>query len=221
MASEVDIYNLALTHLGDSASVSSPTEASTQAAYCRQFYSIARDMVMEGHDWGFATTRTSLALLAANETSTWLYAYAVPSDCLNTIAVLPSDAGNDYNTGQTAPTPWPDVRPFNTSAYQPQPYALEALQDGTPVIYTNQQNAVLRYTRTITDPGRFPPTLVMALSYQLAALVAGPLIKGDVGQGVADKMQQRAIQFLAIAHAADVGDTHHDTQHVVPWIAGR
>ena len=45
MPSEVDICNLALGHLGDSATVATidPPEGSAQAEHCARFYPIARD----------------------------------------------------------------------------------------------------------------------------------------------------------------------------------
>ena len=49
MASEVDICNLALGHLGDNATVASlnPPEGSVQAQHCARFYPIARDALLE------------------------------------------------------------------------------------------------------------------------------------------------------------------------------
>ena len=59
MSSEIDICNLALARLGDDATVASidPPEGSAQAEQCARFYSIARDTMLEMHDWRFATKR--------------------------------------------------------------------------------------------------------------------------------------------------------------------
>ena len=45
MASDVDVCNLALAHLGDEATVASisPPEGSAQAGHCARFYPMARD----------------------------------------------------------------------------------------------------------------------------------------------------------------------------------
>ena len=63
MASEVDICNLALSHLGDNATVASidPPEGSAQAEHCSRFYPIARDTLLEMHNWNFSTRRAVLA----------------------------------------------------------------------------------------------------------------------------------------------------------------
>ena len=54
MASEIAICNLALSHLGDAANIASidPPEGSAQAEHCATFYPIARDSLLEMHDWG-------------------------------------------------------------------------------------------------------------------------------------------------------------------------
>ena len=59
MSSEVAICNLALAHLGDSATVASidPPEGSAQSEHCARFYPIARDALLEMHAWKFATRR--------------------------------------------------------------------------------------------------------------------------------------------------------------------
>ena len=77
MASDVGICNLALSRLGDAATVSSidPPEGSTQADLCATFYPMARDSLLEMHAWAFATRRVDLSLLTA-ETDAWVYAYA-------------------------------------------------------------------------------------------------------------------------------------------------
>ena len=68
MASEVDICNLALGHLGDNATVSSisPPEGSAQAEHCARFYPLARDALLEMGYWNFAMRRVALAQLTMN-----------------------------------------------------------------------------------------------------------------------------------------------------------
>ena len=67
MASAVDICNLALSRIGDIASVQSidPPEASAQAIHCARFYPVARDSMLERHPWGFATLRKTLKSIMA------------------------------------------------------------------------------------------------------------------------------------------------------------
>jgi hypothetical protein len=164
MSSAVDIYNLALGHLGDEATVSSPTESSVQAEHCNRFYPMARDAMLAGHAWSFATKRISLALLSTDETpDTWDYAYALPSTCLEAISVLEPGAEDDADTS---------------------PFIIEALQNGTLAVFTNVEDATLRYIEQITDTTKFPPLFVLALARLLASMLAGPIIKGEAGMKV-------------------------------------
>ena len=65
MASVVAICNTALSHIGDSANVTSidPPDGSAQAGYCATFYPIALSAILEMASWGFATARSTLAAL--------------------------------------------------------------------------------------------------------------------------------------------------------------
>src|SRR6266567_8578955 len=99
MASVVAICNAALSHIGDSANVTSidPPDGSAQAGYCATFYPLALASLLEMATWGFATVRAPLAQLNTNPASTWLYAYAYPADAINVISVLSPDALDDYS----------------------------------------------------------------------------------------------------------------------------
>lgn len=208
MASEVDIVNLALAHLGDNATVVSldPPEGSAQAEHAARFYPIARDSLLELHQWGFSTKRVALALLSSG-CSEWDYAYAQPSDAFNIIAVLSPDASNAYSAGM--------------GAYTPPPFACEIDANGADVIYTDQAEAVLRYTGIVTDTTMFSPLFVMTLSWHLASLLAGPLLKGDVGAAEGKRCAQMMQGYLSKAMVSDAGQRRSTPQHNVGWISGR
>ena len=76
MASEVDICNVALGHLGDEAAISAidPPDGSVQASHCARIYPMARDELIEMHNWRFAVKRKALALLATTEQPQTLWA---------------------------------------------------------------------------------------------------------------------------------------------------
>jgi hypothetical protein len=78
MATEVDICNLALGHLGDNATVASltPPEGSAQAEHAARFYPISRDTLLESHAWNFATRRATMPLVnmhTRSQTIAWIY----------------------------------------------------------------------------------------------------------------------------------------------------
>lgn len=201
MSSEVDICNVALAHLGDSGTVASisPPEGSAQAEHCARFYPIARDAMLEIHTWDFITRRLALTLLTATNDQ-WLYVYSTPNKMLRAIAVIDPDAENDDD---------------------PQPFALETLSTGEKVICTNMEDAVLRYTQSITDSTKFSPAFTMALTWLLASMLAGPVIKGDVGAAEGKRCYQMFQGHLSAAVGSDSVQRHGMPTHTAPWISGR
>lgn len=200
MASVVDLCNLALGHLGDDATVSSidPPEGSAQAEHCQRFYPIARDQLLAMHTWSFATKRVALGLLNTTELpASWLFCYARPSNCLSAVSVLMPTITDVVSASFTAPAPVVD----DTDT---QEFIEEVLQDGTQVIFSNVENATLRYITSVTDTTKFTPLFNVALARLLASYLAGPILKGEAGMKVAEAHMQ---VFLKVdqprAEAAD------------------
>lgn len=232
MASDVDICNLALAHLGDEATVSSidPPEGSAQAEHCARFYPMARDTVLEAHDWNFATTRGVLALVGSAWPS-WAFCYELPSACVRAISVLPPGALDDYSVGfpRTASSlgyPGATFVPHG-AAYMPQEFSIETGEsdgndaDDRRLLYTNQEGAVLRYTRRVEDTTRFPPLFVDALSRLLASYLAGPVVKGTEAISVAQAQLQAYRAIITQATVSDSNQRSIKPRQSVPWIAGR
>lgn len=225
MASETDIANMALSHIGEEANVSSinPPEGSVYADYCARWYPFARDSVIQEHEWSFAKRRIALAQLAYNYPM-WQYAYAYPDDCLKVFAILPPEAQNDYSIG-LPPQPYP--YPFYGHAivpggmYTPQEFDTEGDSNGNQIILTNQPNALARYVVRVTDTTKFSPLVVMTISRLLASLLAGPIIKGSEGAQVASGQFTAYQRALAEAITADSQQRRVKPLQVVPWIAGR
>ncbi|MFA6051566.1 MAG: hypothetical protein WC762_03150 [Methylobacter sp.] len=188
-ASDVDICNLALAHLGDEASVTSinPPDQSPQAAYCAKFYPISLAIALDDHNWGFATKTVTLALLT-NPSSLWTYCYALPSTFINVQALF--DAASVGDVGRI------------TGSNQ-QEYSVETDDLENSIIYTNQSNAMLKYTSFVSNPTKFSPAFIDALSWRLAAFLAGPIIRGDVGVSASLKCMQAYQAALSNAKESD------------------
>lgn len=192
MASAVDIANIALSHIGADAVVTSlsPPDGSVEAGHCARFLPIARQAALAGHDWSFARKRVALAEVT-NDSEEWLYRYQVPSDCLRARQVLqPVD---------------PDGRERGAARYT---------QAGDK-LYTDQADAVLLYTTDVTDTTKYTPEFVTALGMILAGYVAGPLIKGREGMTVGEGWAQRGTAMLRQAAADDSNGTK-DTAPFTP-----
>lgn len=220
MASEVDVCNLALGHLGDKATVSSinPPEGSAQAEHCARFYPIARNLVLEAHEWGFATKRANLTLLSATPPAGFCFVYQAPTDCLNIIDLLrPFDPTFHalYGAGRMPDESW---------TLDAVPYELEVLADGTQVIYTDLENAQIRYVAAITDTTKFSAQVVDAISWLLAVYLAGPVIKGDTGAQYASSCMKAYSMSLGQAMANDANNRRRKpSQGQMPptWMSNR
>lgn len=201
MASEVNICNLALAHLGDNATVASidPPEGSAQAEHCARFYPVARDSLLELHAWKFATKRTRLASIDT-ESWSWGFAYAEPSDALKLLAVLPPSADSDAQT---------------------QPYEPETGYSSADLILCNTEDATLRYISHVTDTTRFSPLFTLTLSWHLASMLAGPIIKGDVGAAEAKRCAAMMQAFLSKAIVSDANQRKAEINHSPTWIQRR
>jgi hypothetical protein len=217
MSSDVDIANLALSHLGDSATVATfnPPEGSPQAEHCARWYPIARDSLLEMHTWNFATKRVQLAEVATTF-SQWRHAYAQPTDMLLAVALLDSTSPGDYGAavsvyGQTYSLP-------NDSGPE---FVCEVDEFSNSVIYTNQEAAVLRYISRVEDSGKFSPLFTLALSWHLAGMLAGPVLTGDVGIAESKRCAEMAAAWFARAVGADSRQRKVTLQHNPIWLGGR
>lgn len=225
MASVVDICNQALSHLGDSATVANidPPEGSAQAEHCARFYPQALATLLEMHAWAFATRRATLANVA-NPSSTWAYAYALPSNTVNVLSLLAADASDDYSsTMQSSASAYDNAYARNTvgGAYTPQDFSIETDDDGNDLVLTNQHNAVLRYTVLVNDPTKFSPLFIEALGWMLASKLAGPVLKGEVGMQAAQACTKTCLYWLGQAKASDAAQRRANPRQQVGWMNAR
>ena len=190
---EVQICNLALANLGDKATISSfrTSDGSRQSALCLQFYDLALNGVLQRHPWDFSIRRTSPTKATTDRTE-WLYSFYLPDDFVGVLAVLPKEPSDDvcYMNRPTALE-----------------YAIELDANYKRRIYCNQDDVVIRYHAKITDPHYYSEMFVQALSWKLATLLAGPLVKGEAGVAAAQRSQQMFEFMMQQATAFDATKT--------------
>lgn len=224
MASEVDICNSALAELGDTATVAGlyPPSGSIQAVHCARFYPISRDLCLEMHNWNFATKRVSPALLSeTNQPNAWTYSYQLPSDVLRILAVLDPNATDDFSEGLQNYGNITGATNYDIGLYTPQTYEVEVDASGNSVLYTNQQNAVLRYTARVTDTTKFTPTFIETVTKHLASKLAGPVIKGSEGRAVSEQKLKEFEQMFGVAAAGDANQRIIKPAPSTTWIVNR
>ena len=193
MSSEVEICNLALSHIGTKSTIASLTENSNEARQCNLLYVPARDHTLRAHPWKFAQKRVALADLGSPPQG-WLYRYQYPSDCIAAREILPDNKDTD----------------------DPVPFEVAVSDDlKSKVILCDKAGAYLRYTARVTDPTLFDPMFVTALSWWLAFLLAKPLTGSETERKAAYEGWARA---MTAAWAADSSEREkgmeRDAEHI-------
>jgi len=204
--SEIDICNLALANLGEQARVTSiePSDGSREADLCAQFFSLARDQMLEKHAWDFALRSVKPTVQATSPRVDYKYAYDYPEDVASVLTVVRSDVDYNYKTmGSTGQ----------------QPYSVELDANGNRMLLTDQKDALLLYVAKVEDATMWSSLFIRALSWQLASHLAGPVMKGEEGMKAVQMCEAMAERTLRQATKHD-GDHKRDVDindHVPTW----
>lgn len=192
---DVALCNLALSYIGNKATVTSidPPDGSVEAARCADFFDLALRAVLRMHPWTFATEKTALVLVntddAVNDDSAYAYRYELPPDCVHPIAVVHAEAANDAMVaGVKVPADFVVKR---------------STADKAQRLYTNQEDAYLRYVAYESDSSQWDPLFKIVFTWHLASMLAGALIKSQEGDQAAQRCLARMAQYLAEAKKAD------------------
>lgn len=103
----------------------------------------------------------------------------------------------------------------------PQAFAVESDSDGDRVIFSNQASAACTYVGGLVHLTRCSELFKMALAYQLASMLAGPILKGKEGAAQSQNMLQIAQAYLQRAIQADANQGHDPLQSRPPWLQNR
>jgi len=159
MASETDICNMALGLIGDKRIEKYGDDDLPRGKYCKLFYPQARDevLVSSGVEWRCAWSRKGpLAAVTDQPTFGWDYAYQVPTNpvCLRILGLVDGEDSND------------------------ELLEVEWKREGDYIL-TNEDECYVLYVSQMEDSGKFPPLLVQAIQYNLAAKLSIPISGGD------------------------------------------
>jgi hypothetical protein len=193
MPSKVSIWNMALTNVGSSGFVQSPTEQSAEASHCRVVYDNAVLATLESMDWSFARKKVALADLGTPDDD-WLYQYAYPTNCAKARKIL---------------TKIRNAKPL--------PFEIGINSAGTQkVINTDAPDAVLIYTMKVTNEALFNSVFAEVLSWKMALLIA-PAIAGN-DKKILDSIRGGLAASLSNAHAVDSNEGQEDDPKDASWI---
>lgn len=160
MASDVEICNLALTHLGYGKEIALLTESSAEARACRRVFSTLRDALLRDHWWPWATKFVTLAMVEQDPNSEWDYSYRYPADCLKFRRILPGSGLRSVAAE--------DKVPFRLGR-----------DDSGLLIFSDKVDAEGEYTQRVTDTLRYPGDFANALSFRIASAIAPTITGGD------------------------------------------
>jgi hypothetical protein len=200
MATDTEIANLALSHLGIGKLLANlDTDRSEEGNVCRRFFDIAKDATLRDFSWPFATKFATLNLVEEDPTGEWGYSYRYPSDCLMLRRII-SESRNDSRQSQ-------------------EPYKIGQDDEGL-LIYTDREDAEVEYTVRVTNNDTLPSDFVMAFSFRLATYIAPTVTNGDPFK-LGDKAMQRYVMEMTIARASVVNEEQPDEEVQSEFIRAR
>lgn len=191
MATDTDIANMALGHLGTRATIQDLGENSVESREISRWYATVRDVVLSKLDWNFSRVYLTLAL-SGTSPARWGFSYAYPSDCLKFLRI--------------------EMGVSNWFPIDPSPN-YEVATDGTNrFILCNVQQAIGVYTQRVTDPNRFEPEFTAAFAMALAGMVALPITQK---QDLANQLQGKAVAMIEMAMATSANEQNSNEKERV------
>lgn len=161
MASDVQVCNLAIGMMGGGR-IATLDDASAEGRSCKSVYALLRDEVQEAHAWTFAQKRASLARLDETPAYGYLYAYALPADCLRVLEMQDDEYHLvDQSTSQNIV-----VARFGKTW---------EVENGK--LLTDEEDVNILYIARTEDPAKFTPPFVQAFSARLAVDLAMSVAK--------------------------------------------
>jgi hypothetical protein len=229
MASQTDVYNLALTYLDISQTVQSVNDQTPAAGACNRWYDWARKKVLERAHWDFATKTPALALVLDQSTLLqsqviypgWRYVYVRPVDCFRFLGVTTMYGlrTNPYRVFW-----WSSDQPFiGWGPWRP-PYreVIDQINTAQPNnsinILTDLDSAYGVYVTDVQNVGLWTSSFMDAVAWQLAVVIAGPLSANQTAKANAVKMID---QSITTALAIGLNERQNDPYPESPAISAR
>lgn len=185
--SKAQIYNITLNILGVSTPLENANNNDNRTILLNNYYELARDYVLKDFDWNFASVFKKLSLCHKKiEESKYTYCYDYPNDCICAREI------------------------FNKNDYTIKEYSINALSDGSKVILTDTEEAILRYTKRIDKEVYYTSEFSMALSYYLASLTANVIV-GSLQKGeLAYEKYKQIIKHARLINASEGAEALYD-----------
>lgn len=219
VSTRLDITNHALAKLGQTRFITDLDEATAEGYTAAQLWDLALHAALRHFPWAFATkyaggdpsdVEDGYMNLIDGSTSDyavlneWVYAYRYPVDCMFARRIVPPDGtGRGYSP---TPIPFRVGRTWNGT-------------NDVPLIYTNQEDAVLEYTALVECSEDFFDALFEDfLSWRLAGLMAPGLTRTAK---TATECYQMAMLLLDQARAVASQEQQQEPNGQATWLQDR
>jgi hypothetical protein len=183
MASQVDVFNRALTKLG-AARITSISDASKSARVMAATYDTVRKSELSKRYWNFALARTSLPALGTDPAWGFARQFQLPNDYLKLVQV------NDIYVA-------PGLADYRQS--DDSPWAIE----GQAILTDFDAPLKVRYIRDITDTGLWHPLFVELMASKLAYEACYEITQSRDGQRQAGDDYKQALKDAALSNAIE------------------
>jgi len=202
MASQLNIINLALSHIAQSAITQVQLDANstveTQAAL--RVWEFARQETLRSYNWGSAKTQEALVVTTDYDPAVHTYAYVYPANCLairkvNVQTSIDETISGDYKV-----------------VYDADNVALR--------ITTDIEDAWIEYTFDLDTPALFDSAFVVAFAHRLAAEMAISL-NGDPKQAEAQGVLASNAISEAKRHDYDNKNEPHEANEKSNFVDAR
>lgn len=244
MTSFVDIANRALSAIGTRSTIVALNEGTTESISASKWIDTTRRTLLRMAPWNSSRNFNALTLLSAapgtpenpgagttfwqkgQPPPPWAYEYAYPSDCVRPVFIVPQ-----FNTGFAPGVPITTAITGGAPAFWTGPpvkfaVGVDQVVNGVPtaggpdvkVIWTNQEFAVLAYTKDLSDPDVMDDQLQNAWALYLASTMVIDLT-GEIAK--ANLLIKRANEQIQIARVGD-GNEGLTVNDITPdWIRTR
>ena len=145
MTTKLEVYNMAISAVRGRGNLTSLTQRSREREECDLWYATIVDVAQEAAFWPCCKSAEQLENGDEESVRGFAYRYALPTDLLR---------------------PWylRELQKFSVEDH-----------DGTNVLFTSAEDPILFFAKRAADPERWPPSLVQAIAFGIAAKIARPL----------------------------------------------
>lgn len=183
-ASDTEIANIALTHLGITKRIGNiESERSNEALTIKVLLPTLKEKALRDYPWPFATVIEALVLIEADPNDEWGYSYQYPQNALMFRRILSGLRTDARNTR----------------------IAHRIVKSGSSkVVLTDRVDAYAEYTYNETDPSKYTPDFAIAVSLLVAGYAAPALTGGDPFKLGERSLQKYVVEYgLARANASN------------------